>query len=287
MQQVIHDTLSSYLKTELKQIQPISGGDIAEAFVVHTSTDHFFVKHQKGKQALAILKAEQLGLETIAATNTIAAPQVFDCISYDHGALLLLEYITPKAATASNFSRLGEELAALHHSHSTSFGFTQDNFIGSLPQSNTKHDNWTSFYVQKRLMPQLLLAQSKGLLEQNEIPDSSLMKVRCDGWFQNVQPSLLHGDLWSGNYLISEDGIPYLIDPAVYYGDREVDLAMTQLFGGFDLPFYQAYHNTFPLESEANQRVELYQLYYLLVHLNLFGRSYYGSVSRLLKYYFS
>ena len=286
MQQVIRDTLSSYLKAELKQIQPISGGDIAEAFVVHTTTDRFFVKHQKGKQALAMLKAEQLGLETIAATNTIATPQVIDCISYDHGALLLLEYITPKAATTSDFSRLGDGLAALHRCSSNTFGFAQDNFIGSLPQLNSQHQDWSSFYIHERLLPQLLLAQSKELLEQNEIPNITVMEERCKALFQKVQPSLLHGDLWSGNYLISENGTPFLIDPAVYYGDREVDLAMTQLFGGFDLPFYQAYHNTFALENGANERVELYQLYYLLVHLNLFGRSYYGSVIRLLKSYF-
>ena len=142
------------------------------------------------------------------------------------------------------------------------------------------------FYIDERLLPQFDLAQSKGLLRSNEIPDKEIMKGNLNDLIKVVKPSLLHGDLWGGNFLIGKDGTPYLIDPAVYYGHHEVDIAMSKLFGGFGSAFYSAYYEVFPESSRINDRIEIYQLYYLLVHLNIFGSSYYGSVKQILNKYF-
>ncbi|MFL1011187.1 fructosamine kinase family protein [Flavisericum labens] len=177
-------------------------------------------------------------------------------------------------------------MAKLHQCHSRNFGLDHNNFIGNLLQSNTEHKTWGNFYIYERLLPQLKLTKSKNLLHSNEIPPTETMVKSLSSLFRNIKPSLLHGDLWSGNYLISSDGTPYLIDPAVYYGHSEVDIAMTKLFGGFGEDFYDAYVESIPFTSDTTARIEIYQLYYLLVHLNLFGRSYYDSVKSILIKYF-
>ena len=174
----------------------------------------------------------------------------------------------------------------MHQHTSDTFGLDQDNFIGRLPQRNTRHKNWTDFYTYERLWPQLELAKRKGLLKDNEYPKSEHIKNQLNYLFENVKPTLLHGDLWSGNYLISKDGTPYLIDPAAYFGHHEIDIAMSKLFGGFGDTFYSAYLNHVPTDKFTSARIEIYQLYYLLVHLNMFGNSYYGSVISILKTYF-
>jgi fructosamine-3-kinase len=168
----------------------------------------------------------------------------------------------------------------------TEFGWSSPNYIGSLPQSNKVTNSWASFYQEERLQPQLQLALDKKWLAQEDVPSTSLMMEKLQQLLPAAKPSLLHGDLWGGNYLISASGIPYLIDPAVYYGHQEVDLAMTRLFGGFDTSFYDAYNELLPPNDGWQDRTGLYQLYYLLVHLNLFGSSYLNSVLKWLRYYF-
>jgi len=231
--------------------------------------------------------AEKMGLETIARTKAIAVPKVLLCEPLEKGGLLLMEYIEPKTASPKDMTRFGHELAALHqHSEAGNFGWKTDNFIGSLSQSNKKHTDWSEFYVAERLLPQLKLSRDGNKLQNHEIPSESSLLRTCQNLFPRTTPSLLHGDLWSGNYLISQKGIPYLIDPATYFGHHEVDMAMTRLFGGFGSMFYDAYGEQFPKESGEIGRNDIYQLYYLLVHLNLFGESYYGSVKRILDRYF-
>ena len=199
-----------------------------------------------------------------------------------------MEFIRFKSPSQKEMGNLGHQLAAMHKtSVGESFGWKQNNFIGSLPQSNKMNVSWVDFYVQERLLPQLKMARDKNLLNSNEIPSVEKLMKNCEAFFPVVKPSLLHGDLWNGNYLIREDGIPFLIDPAVYIGHHEVDLAMTHLFGGFSPAFYSAYAEHIPKESFQKERNDIYQLYYLLVHLNLFGRSYYSAVKQVLKTYFN
>ncbi|MDJ0646702.1 MAG: fructosamine kinase family protein [Flavobacteriaceae bacterium] len=278
--------ISQLLDEPIKDYRPVSGGDISQAFLLETTNRRCFLKVNSDKNAFEMFASERSGLEALATTKTIATPSVFHSGKIGHMTFLLMEYIESKPATSQDFEKLGRELATLHKNTSTQFGFETDNFIGSLPQQNNHHDTWVDFYSEERLIPQLELAVSKNLMSQSELPDKELMKSALTGMFENIEPSLLHGDLWGGNFLISLDGTPYLIDPAVYYGHHEVDIAMSRLFGGFGASFYAAYHEEFPIVSETPARIEMYQLYYLLVHLNIFGSSYSGSVKRILKRYF-
>ena len=272
--------ISWIIDCKIQKVRPISGGDIASAYLLETSTKKMFLKVHSNFE---LLQAEAHALNTIAKANCIATPKIHAIENYENNGFLVLEYIESKSPTASDFELFGRQLAALHQATNEHFGFDQNNFIGSLPQSNNQHSNWLDFYTEERLNPQLQLALNKGLLSQKEIPTLDKLKTTCSEFFTNIKPSLLHGDLWSGNFLISTDGIPYLIDPSTYFGHAEVDIAMCKLFGGFGSSFYESYHKVIPQDQFTSTRIELYQLYYLLVHLNLFGRSYYSSVVTTLK----
>jgi fructosamine-3-kinase len=155
--------------------------------------------------------------------------------------------------------------------------------MGSLPQSNEESDSWSSFFIKRRLQPQVQPAQNAGLLDSKSVKAFELLYKNLQDLLPEQEPALLHGDLWSGNLITNSDGGPCLIDPAVYYGNREVDLAMTRLFGGFSQEFYDAYHEAFPLPPNDFDRVDLYNLYPLLVHLNLFGSSYLPGIKATLR----
>lgn len=279
--------LSTILNEHITNVSSVPGGDISKAFRIQTPKNAYFLKTNSTENTLNMFKAEADGLHLINATNTIKTPKVIACKSYKNSAFLLLEFIENKAASQKDFKNLGRQLAELHKCTSENFGLNTDNFIGSLPQCNTQHKTWVTFYASERLFPQLEFAKQKHLLAENECPTEQEIKDRLESYFFDIKPSLLHGDLWSGNYLISTKGDPYLIDPAIYYGHHEVDIAMSKLFGSFGDPFYESYFNDFPPDGGSEARLEIYQLYYLLVHLNLFGNSYYDAVITILKKYFS
>jgi len=275
--------LEHVLGCPISKVNALSGGDISKAFCIHTATQRFFIKLNRGAIALEMFLAEKEGLESIGLTKTIKVPSVLSCTQFEGTSYLLLEHIEPKSPTFKDYEALGQQLADFHSFDAgDTFGWKQNNFIGSLPQSNKNHPDWAQFYVHERLLPQLKMAKEKRLLISSEIPSESKLLKGCERFFTKVKPALLHGDLWGGNYLINAEGTPYLIDPAVYYGHREVDIAMTKLFGGFSSSFYNAYSEHFNAEPFEEERKDIYQLYYLLVHLNLFGSSYYRSVKGLL-----
>lgn len=277
--------ISEYLKASIINFSSVSGGDISKAFSIETTHSKYFLKTNT-LDKLKMFEVEADGLQAIANTKTIATPKVYHIGTFNSSSFILMEWIESKPASNQDFETLGKQLAQLHNTDANDFGFENNNFIGSLFQSNKKHTSWTHFYIEERLQPQLDLAKSSGLLNADEIPTTLTMQEVLQPLFQDIKPSLLHGDLWSGNYLISSNGTPYLIDPATYYGHSEVDIAMTKLFGGFSNEFYNAYFKIIPPDHYTNQRIQIYQLYYLLVHLNLFGRSYYGSVASILKTFF-
>jgi len=286
LSQAFLENLSNLLELKIEHIHSVSGGDISSAYLIETSSEKYFLKVNSDIDAGEMFKSEAKALKLIAKTNTIATPKVYACDSFRNDSFLLMEYIEPKRASSEDLKLFGQQLAQLHQVTSDEFGFESNNFIGSLHQSNNKHKLWIDFYIEERLIPQLHLAKSKGLLNDSEFPEMGKMKEDCSIYFKDVNPSLLHGDLWSGNYLISESGKPYLIDSATYFGHSEVDIAMSKLFGGFGQSFYDSYHKIIPKDNFTDSRIELYQLYYLLVHLNIFGSSYYFSVKGLLKKYF-
>ncbi len=278
--------ISKQLNANIGSYSALSGGDISNVYKLETNSNQFIAKIHSGKQAFAMLSAEKLGLETIAKTATIKTPEVYEIGNYKSSTFLVMEYIPTKNPDKTDFKKLGQQLAALHKISTTHFGLESDNFIGNLPQLNKKTTDWSSFYSTERLFVQLELARKNNFLSSDEIPDLKTVERICSRLFSDVKPSLLHGDLWGGNFLIAENGTPYLIDPAVYFGHSEVDLAMSRLFGGFSSEFYDAYHRIIPMQSNSQERKDLYQLYYLLVHLNLFGRSYYGKVKNIFERYF-
>ena len=287
MEKSLKAHIENALGIRISKIRSLSGGDISKAFLLETETDRFFCKVNHNKDAYTMFLAEKQGLEAISRTKTMATPTVLGCEAFEKGGYLVLEYIAPKRPSDNDMALLGHQLAALHeNSDSKTFGWVADNFIGSLAQRNTRHADWTAFYIRERLAPQLQLALAAGKLFPDEIPSEARLEKACGELFPDTEPCLLHGDLWSGNYLIAQDGTPYLIDPATYFGHHEVDIAMTRLFGGFDAAFYTAYREHFPKIEGEKERTEIYQLYYVLVHLNLFGSSYKASVTAIMNTYF-
>ncbi|MEM6264975.1 MAG: fructosamine kinase family protein [Bacteroidota bacterium] len=276
------DILADILQEPILQTRSLGGGDISRVLMLETPSRKVVAKIHPD---VSLFEAEKDGLEGLAAVNAIRTPDIFACQETPEGAVLLMEYVAPKRPDQRDFEGLGQNLAHLHLHPQHEFGWRRDNYIGSLPQSNTPHPNWASFYVQERLLPQLRMSRDKQLLNKAEVPSPEKLATGCQQLFSEVQPALLHGDLWSGNYLIATDGTPYLIDPAVYVGHHEVDLAMSRLFGGFGQAFYDVYHEIIPAAPGMNARNDWYQLYYLLVHLNLFGSSYRNSVMSILKKY--
>ncbi len=286
MNKSLSEFLEGLMGCPIQNMVPVSGGDISSAYQISAGSDQYFCKHHDGPEALSMLEAEMEGLNAIRETAVIKAPQVYYCQSWEAGAVLIMEFVRSKRPRDTEMALLGKQLAQMHLGEARSFGWHSSNFIGSLAQSNTKMDRWPEFYVSERLVPQLKMARDRQFLSSDEIPSHDRMIGILEELCPDTTPSLLHGDLWGGNYLIAEDGTPFLIDPAVHYGHHEVDIAMSQLFGGFGDAFYRAYERDLPGDALSADRIKVYQLYYLLVHLNLFGRSYYASVNSILKQYF-
>lgn len=268
----------------LRSTMPVHGGDINAAARVDTSQGRYFVKWNLRPRP-GMFAAEARGLELLTRAQALRVPRVIALI--EQPAALVLEWIEPGAARSAAAEALGRGLAQQHHSTGAAFGLDHDNYIGDNPQLNTPCETWLEFYRDRRLGAQRDLAQARGHLTPDRARRLDRIMDNLDRWIDRsgVVPSLLHGDLWGGNYLIDDHGQPVLIDPAVYYGDREAELAFTELFGGFDARFYAAYREAWPLDRGYADRRELYNLYHLLNHLNLFGESYGGSVDSILRRY--
>lgn len=265
-----------------KHFYPVGGGSINAAFRVDTQAGSFFLKLNTANKYPGMFEAEAAGLRLLESTRTVYVPSVLAAGAAGNNAFLLLEWINRGHVSGKFWENFGAGLASLHRCSSTTFGLSYDNYIGSLPQTNTFCNRWTDFFLDQRIQPQLQLAR------KNNLTDASLEK-KFNAFFKSArqlfpeeQPALLHGDLWNGNFIAAEGSQPVLIDPAVYYGHREQDLAMTHLFGGFDNLFYDCYHAHYPLQPGFTQRIDFYNLYPLLVHLNLFGRSYLGEIKIIL-----
>ncbi|NNC77926.1 MAG: fructosamine kinase family protein [Woeseiaceae bacterium] len=260
---------------------PVSGGDINDAWRIETNGKTLFLKTGP-TTAADMFAAEAEGLAEIAAANAVRVPAVIACGETARDAFIALEWIELSAPTAASDAMLGTQLAAMHRVTAKRFGWKRNNTIGSTPQMNAWSASWPDFYREQRLGYQLRLAASNGCSGKITSLGEQLVQS-LDALFDNYEPvpSLLHGDLWGGNRA-SAAGEPVIFDPAVYYGDRESDLAMTQLFGRFSSDFYSAYESAWPTAPGYSERVPLYQLYHLLNHLNLFGGSYESSVERTL-----
>jgi len=265
---------------------PLTGGDIHRAAVLSFAGGRrFFLKYNTGPACAEMFRTEALGLALLGASRVIAVPKVQTHGQAGDYAFLLLEYITPGQRNRLFWQEFGAGLAALHGATSAQFGFAHDNFIGSLPQSNRRCDTWPEFYTEARLLPQMQLARKNELLDASDAKRLENLCKKLASICPEEPPALTHGDLWSGNFLCNSESKPVLIDPAASFAHRETDLAMSRLFGGFDPVFYQSYEQSWPLAPGFEDRLEVCQLYYLLVHVNLFGGGYVDSVRKILRRY--
>lgn len=260
----------------------VGGGCINQAYRLGAGSDYYFVK-LNGPDRLAMFEAEAAGLEEMANTNSIRVPRPL-CTGVTGGqSYIVMEYIAFGGGGPDGAAEAGRRLAAMHRASRTDFGWWRDNTIGSTPQPNDPERDWAVFWGQRRLGFQLDLAArngyGRGLRDQGERLLADLPALMD----HDPVPSLLHGDLWGGNMGFDEDGHPVIFDPAVYYGDREADIAMTELFGGFGGDFYAAYNQAWPLDPGYRTRKDLYNLYHILNHLNLFGGGYLGQAQGMMQ----
>ena len=294
----VFDSLSAALSTlfgagvTVTKESPVFGGDANTASCLTLSNNlQLFMKSNTISRA-SFFEAEAEGLAAIAYTETIRTPKLYGRgVDKNRGiSFLLMEYITPDQKRRDFWELFGQELAAMHQTDTSyilpddQYGFTQDNYIGAGMQYNTPCASWIEFFRSYRLDPQIRLARHyfdsdmlRRIWSLLDSLDTLLVEPK--------KPSLLHGDLWSGNFIAGTDGKAWLIDPAVYVGHPEADLAMTELFGGFSASFYRAYQETYPLQPDYDARRDLYNLYHLLNHLNLFGISYLPAVLRIVQAY--
>ncbi len=272
------------------RVSPVSGGDINEAFLVSAEDGRrIFVKVNAGRNA-GFFEAERTGLAAIGKTGAIGVPAVLASGVFGDRACLATEYLEAGPKRPDYWEHFGRQLAAMHRADAREwtpggkYGFTEDNYIGAGAQTNRVCGSWVEFFRECRLEVQLRRA-ARCLETDGRRAAQGLLDHLEDYLSEPEHPSLLHGDLWGGNFVTGPDGCAWLIDPAAYVGHAEADLAMTELFGGFAPAFYGAYREVSPLPPGYEDRREIYNLYHLLNHLNLFGSGYYGSVMRILRRY--
>lgn len=280
----IQAEVESVLFAPITRATLVQGGDISEALKIELEDGQaFFLKFHKGNfnASKSIFTQEVKGLNTLRSVNTsLVIPEV---ISHNN-SYLLLEYLEEEKQ--GNDFQFGVDIAKLHKSSNELFGFSEDNYIGSIGQSNRYHADWLEFFIRERIEPLVNKAMEGGLLSNKYSRIFERVFNYTYVIFPDEPPALLHGDLWSGNYLFTKQGQAAIYDPAVYYGHREMELAMTTLFGGFNPAFYDGYQTEYPLQTGWEERQKLCQLYPLLVHALLFGGNYVQQSKALLDRFF-
>jgi len=268
---------------DIEEAIAVGGGSINEAWRLETDAGRFFLKTNNADRFPSMFEAEADGLKRLREAGPLRVPQVITHGEDHDDSFLLMEWVKGGIKGPGFWADFGRGLAQLHRHTQKHFGLERDNYIGSLVQRNTSASDWSSFFIHQRLEPQLKMARDRRRVEAGMAFRFERLFHQLDKLFPAEPPALVHGDLWSGNFLCDSESRPVLIDPAVYYGHREMDLAMTKLFGGFDAELYAAYHAEWPLEQGWKERVDLCNLYPLLVHVNLFGGGYVAQVEAVLK----
>ena len=281
----LRETLETQLDVTIDSVAAVGGGCIANACRVETDGAPFFLKY--GDEEVArTFPGEAAGLEALAAADSpLTVPSIRETAppTDDRPGFLVMEWINSGRKGRRFWERFGEGLSALHRHAAETYGFDDDNFIGQSPQPNEWMDEWPAFFRSQRLEPQVQMARERGRWQSSwNRPLETLYRRLPELLPETPDASVLHGDLWKGNFMVTAVGEPAIIDPATYYGHREADLAMTELFGGFQDRFYDAYRSAWALDPGYETRRDIYNLYHLLNHLNLFGAGYANSVQRTL-----
>ena len=276
----IREAIEQHLCGAILYSSPVSGGVINRCDKLHTEAGAFFLKWNDTSPTNMFAK-EAKGLELLASAQSgLIIPEVI----LKENNFLLLNYI--QEAKTGNSYLFGSKLALLHKTTNELFGLDHNNYIGVLPQSNQYYPNWLDFFVRERIEPQVKMAIDSGRIDSSFVSIFDRVLNFTYVRFPDEPPALLHGDLWNGNYRWTTEGNAAIYDPAVYFGHREMDIAMTRLFGGFDQQFYDGYNDIYPLEDGVEERIKLCNLYPILVHTNLFGGGYVHKAIRLLKQFF-
>lgn len=284
--QHIGEVLTARWKTpvEVNSTRPVGGGDINETAIIESSHGPCFIKLNKAGY-LSMFEQEYNGLRLLGDAGVLKVPAPLQYGNYQQHAYLLMEYLPKGNSVPDSNKWLGEGLAAIHRCTSQYFGLAEDNYIGTLVQQNGWKHSWAVFYAENRIMPLVRHLVDLKRFGSREQQLAEALAASLGDVFPEEPPALLHGDLWAGNYMFTGNGEPVIYDPAIYYGHREMDLAMTLLFGGFDAAFYRHYQEVFPLAPGWKERVALCQLYPVLVHAILFGGHYVSQASDILKKY--
>lgn len=276
--------IESALNTRIISSSGLGGGCIGNAQKVKTEPGELlFIKSYPGEEE-QIIRNEANGLKELGKSKAVKVPEVL----YFDDEFIILEYIESGRPSKSFWEDFGREFAQMHRFNGDQFGFFENNFIGANPQINQPYSNsWKDFYFENRLLYQFKLAERNGFADGQFRKAFANVEDKLDSILEGSEekPSVLHGDLWSGNYMVGSEGNAVIIDPAVYYGHREADLAMTELFGRFGQDFYDAYDEEFPLPDGHRYRSNIYKLYHIMNHLNLFGSGYYSQSVRLMNCY--
>lgn len=259
-----------------------SGGDINEVFLIRNGNERWVVKKNEKDKFPEMLAKEFRALEYFVENSPVTYPRPLKEFTHGDQQYLVIEYFEEGENTPDGQKRLGAQLAQQHAVSSDQYGWREDNYIGSLPQSNKNTNSWSDFYANNRLLAQTKQAFDAGVVGKQFVSQMERFCARIDEIFPEEKPALLHGDLWGGNCFIQSNGDPLLYDPAVYFGHREIDIAMTRLFGGFSAEFYESYNESNPLVSGWEDRISYGQLYPNMVHLNLFGPAYLGAVTSII-----
>ena len=287
LQNIVKQWLAPKLAVPIHMLhfQPVGGGSINEAFRISVNHNNafYFLKVNKATRFPALFEKEQKALRYLQQQAVIKVPEAIACDIAGDYQLLLLEWIPGGERTDAFWKTFGEQLAALHHCSAGAFGWIEDNYMGSIAQPNPAYDNWVPFFVEQRLQPLAERCQQGGYLTPAHMARFEKFYTQLPNLFNNEPPALLHGDLWSGNYMCNAASQPVLIDPAVYYGHRSMDMGMTTLFGGFRPSFYEAYHYHYPLPANYEEQWRVCNLYPLLIHVVLFGSGYVAAINETLK----
>ena len=285
---ILHDAVSAMLskfsgsEQRIENLMPLSGGSINEAFMIETVDGKYFLKYNRASAYPGMFEQEAKGLKILYDAGEIRVPELIGFDETSEYTYLVLEYLGSAGRKQNFWEDFGRKLASLHRHTNDYFGLDHDNYIGSLKQYNKRHESWRQFFIEERLMVQMEMAGHSGLLSSSMQQAFERLFESLDSIFPDEPPALIHGDLWSGNFMVDEKGQACVIDPAVYYGCREMDIGMSRLFGVFGTEFYQAYNEAYPMEAGWHERIEICNLYPLMVHVNLFGAGYLASVQSIL-----
>ncbi|GJM29353.1 MAG: fructosamine kinase [Cyclobacteriaceae bacterium] len=278
LNKILKQSISGSVK--LISYNPVGGGCINQCYRLQTTEGDYFIKSNLPGY-VDMFKKELRGLSALAANCQLMIPRPIHTGEAEGASYLLLEYVASSGYSSDYWEALGTGLAAMHKVTASDYGWHEDNYIGKLPQSNKLHSDWLEFFKSERLQPQFNLACSSGLIPKKAAGSLERLFGNLDNHLLRESPAFIHGDLWSGNIMSGLQGQPCLLDPAVYFGHREIELAFTTLFGGFNASFYQAYNQSFALTAGYKERFDIYNLYPLLVHLNLFGQGYLASIESI------